>query len=117
MKKITDSSGFKLGHFILSLENNIFEKKSQGAEDSNRPRGFKSKFESQMHFLLSIFIIMTEITMIISYEVIIYVVSIKRNKTKRTTNKRKRLQSSAWLLEQHLLYSHYHLQLQGLLWA
>ena len=60
---------------------------------------------------------MTEITMIISYGVIIYVVSIKRNKTKRTTNKRKRLQSSAWLLEQHLLYSHYHLQLQGLLWA
>ena len=51
----------------------------------------KSKFESQMHFLLSIFMIMTDITMIISYAVIVYVVSIKRNKIKRTTNKRKRL--------------------------
>ena len=51
----------------------------------------KSKFESQMHFLLSIFVIMTDITMIISYAVIVYVVSIKRNKIKRTTNKRKRL--------------------------
>ena len=51
----------------------------------------KSKFESQMQFLLSIFIIVTDITMIISYAVRFYIVSIKRNKIERTTNKRKRL--------------------------
>ena len=51
----------------------------------------KSEFQSQMQFLLSIFIIVTDITMIISYAVRFYVVSIKRNKIERTTNKRKRL--------------------------
>ena len=50
----------------------------------------KSKFENQMQFLLSIFILVTDI-MIISYAVRFYVVSIKRNKIERTTNKRKRL--------------------------
>ena len=50
----------------------------------------KSKFENQMQFLLSIFILVTDI-MIISYAVRFYVVSIKRNKMERTTNKRKRL--------------------------
>lgn len=51
----------------------------------------KSTFESQMQFLLSIFIIVTDIIMVISYTVIIYVVSMKRSKTERATNNRKRL--------------------------
>ena len=52
---------------------------------------YKSKIQSQMQFLLSIFVIVTDITMIISHAVRFYVVSIKRNKIERTTNKRKRL--------------------------